>query len=166
MKWGHPCYMHAGRYIAIICALRGDVHLSFFDAVLLKDPVGVLKRQGLNSRHSDMIRFTGTDQILEREPVILSTLREAIGCAEQGSRPPREPGRLGLPDDLVEALDADPELAQAFRALTPGRQRSYAVALASATRVARIVRFRGRIIAGRGVAIRRHAGGGPWTPKR
>jgi uncharacterized protein YdeI (YjbR/CyaY-like superfamily) len=61
---------------------------------------------------------------------------------------------LALPDELIEALDADPELAEAFHALTPGRQRSYVINLngakASATRQTRIARFRAQIIAGKG----------------
>jgi uncharacterized protein YdeI (YjbR/CyaY-like superfamily) len=31
-KWGHPCYMHAGRNIVIIGALRGEFRLGFFNA--------------------------------------------------------------------------------------------------------------------------------------
>ena len=60
----------------------------------------------------------------------------------------------GSPDELIEALDGDPELAEAFQALTPGRQKSYMFNLnqarQSATRVARIERFREKIIAGKG----------------
>jgi len=33
-KWGHPCYMHAGRSIAILGALRDSFRLGFFDAAL------------------------------------------------------------------------------------------------------------------------------------
>jgi uncharacterized protein YdeI (YjbR/CyaY-like superfamily) len=154
VKWAHPCYMHAGRNIAIIGAFRGDFRLSFFDAALLRDPEGILERQGPNTQHPDMIRFTGNGQVREREPVILSTLREAMHHAEQGLRPPRQENALDLPVELVEALDADPGLAEAFHALTPGRRRSYVIALGSAktsaTRAARIAKFRGRIIAGKG----------------
>ena len=158
VKWAHPCYMHAGRNVAIIGAFRTDFRLSFFDAALLRDPEGVLERQGPNTRHPDMIRFGANEEVAEREAVILSTLREAMGYAEQGLRPSREESALDLPNELVAALDADPELAEAFHALTPGRQRSYAIALASAkasaTRAARIARFRGRIIAGKGATER------------
>ena len=63
-----------------------------------------------------------------------------------------------MPDELTDALDADPELAEAFQALTPGRQKSYLFALAqakqSATRVARIEKFRGHILAGKGAMER------------
>ena len=63
-----------------------------------------------------------------------------------------------MPDELVEALDADPELADAFRALTPGRQNSYVINLAQAkqpaTRTASIEKFRPRILAGKGAQER------------
>ena len=158
VEWAHPCYMHAGRNIAIIGAFRDDFRLSFFDAALLKDPEGVLERQGPNTRHPDMIRFNANGQVPEKAAAALSLLRQAMANAEQGLRPPREESALNLPDELVEALDADPELAEAFHALTPGRQRSYVIALASAkapaTRLARIAKFRSRIIAGKGAMER------------
>ena len=158
VKWAHPCYMHAERNIAIIGAFRGDFRLSFLNAALLKDPAGILERQGPNTRHRDMIRFSGNEQVAERKPVILSYLREAMGYAEQGLKPAKEEYSLDLPDELVAALDADPELAEAFHALTPGRQKSYVIALSSAktfaTRVARIARFRDRIMTGKGAIER------------
>ena len=65
---------------------------------------------------------------------------------------------MGAPVELAEALDADPELAEAFQDLTPGRQKSYAINLNAAkkpeTRVARIVKFRDKIFAGKGATER------------
>ena len=52
------------------------------------------------------------------------------------------------------APEPDPELAEAFHALTPGRRKSYVINLNGArqsrTRVERIARFRDKIIAGKG----------------
>jgi uncharacterized protein YdeI (YjbR/CyaY-like superfamily) len=158
VKWGHPCYMHAGRNIAIIGALRGDFRLGFMNAALMTDPAGVLERQGPNTPHPDVIRFTGNGQAAAMETVVAAYLKEAMGYAEAGVKPPPDERELDLPEELCEALDADPELAEAFHRLTPGRQRSYAIALASAktaaTRVARIARFRDRILAGKGAMER------------
>lgn len=158
VKWGHPCYMHAGRNIAIIGALRGDFRLSFFHAALLKDPAGILEKQGPNTRHPDMIRFTGNAKAAEMEPVILAYLKEAMGYAEAGVKPAKEEKAIELPDELEEALDCDAELAEAFRSLTPGRQRSYVINLLStqtaATRFARIGKFRAKILAGKGATER------------
>lgn len=154
VKWGHPCYMHAGRNIALIGALRGDFRLNFFNAALMKDPHGVLEKQGPNTRHADAIRFTDPGRVAELAPVIRDYLVEAMGYAAAGIRPEREEAAIELPDELLDALDADPELAEAFAGLTPGRQRSYVIALSSArtaaTRASRVLKFRDRIIAGKG----------------
>jgi uncharacterized protein YdeI (YjbR/CyaY-like superfamily) len=132
-KWGHPCYMHAGRNIVIIGAFREDYRLSFFHAALMRDPHSVLIGQGPNSSHPDCFKFTENGDVVEREAVI----REYL---------------------LIEALESDPELAQAFALLTPGRQRSYAFALnsakTSATKVARIIKYRDKILAGKGALDR------------
>jgi uncharacterized protein YdeI (YjbR/CyaY-like superfamily) len=154
VKWGHPCYVHAGRNVALIGALRGDFRLSFFEAGLMSDPEGILERQGPNTRQPGTVRFSDAARVATLAPVLLAYLEEAKGHAAAGHRAPRDSSAPDLPEELTEALDADPELAEAFAALTPGRQRSYAIALvsakASATRRARIARFRDRIIAGKG----------------
>ena len=158
VKWGHPCYMHADRNVAIIGALRGDFRLSFFEAGLMKDPDGVLERQGPNTQHPDMIRFTSNTQVSSMEGTISAYLHEAKGYAEAGMSAPKDHSAPTLPRELVQALDADPALAVAFHALTRGRQRSYVINLngakTSATRIARIAKFRDRIIAGKGATER------------
>lgn len=158
VKWAHPCYMHAGRNIAIIGAFRGDFRISFFNAALMKDREGVLEKQGRNTRHPDMIRFTDNAHVAEMEAVILSYLREAMDYAESGVTPPKEQIRVELPDELIEAMESDPKLADAFHGLTPGRQKSYVINLNSAkkpeTRISRIARFRDRIFAGKGATER------------
>ncbi|MGB0652092.1 MAG: YdeI/OmpD-associated family protein [Thermoplasmatota archaeon] len=154
VKWGHPTYMHAGRNIVIIGALQGDFRLSFFNAALMKDPEGVLLRQGPNTQHPDMFQFTENGAVAAVEATIRAYLEEAKGYAEAGIKPPKVERELELPEELVGAMDADPEMAEAFHALTPGRQRSYVIHLAGAkkaeTRVARIVRFRPKVLAGKG----------------
>lgn len=146
--------MRGDRNIALIGALRGDFRLNFFNAALMRDKDGVMERQGPNTRHADTIRFTDNAVPKEMERVILSYLAEAISYADAGVAPSKEKADLQLPDELVEALDADPPLAEAFHKLTHGRKRSYVIALssakASATRVARIERLRDKILAGKG----------------
>ncbi len=158
VKWGHPCYTHAGRNVSIIGAHRGDFRLCFFDAALMSDPDSVLERQGPNTRHPDMIRFTENSQVGKLEPVIRAYLSEAMGYAADGIRPPRDDGEPDLPEELRDALHGDPELANAFHALTPGRRKSYVINLNSAkqteTRIRRIAKFRDKIIAGKGALER------------
>lgn len=154
VKWGHPCYMHAGRNIVLIGALQGDFRLNFFNAALMQDPDGLMERQGPNTQNPDSIRFTDVAQVAAREASLRAYLAEAMGYAEAGITAPKVAAAFDLPEELVEAMDADPELAEAFNALTPGRQRSYAIVLgqakASATRVARIEKLRPKILAGKG----------------
>lgn len=158
VKWGHPCYVHGGRNVAIIGALRGDFRLSFFHAALMKDPERVLERQGPNTQHPDMLRFTDNAQVVARKPVITAYLNEAMAYAAAGIKAPKEERALELPDELIEALASDPELSVAFDALTPGRKKSYVIHLGSAkkpeTRIQRIAKVRGRILAGKGALER------------
>ena len=157
-KWGHPCYMHAGRNIAILGAFRGDVRITFFNASLLQDKTGLLTRQGENTRHPDCLRVTDAAEIAWLTPALRDLIAEAKAHAEAGTKPEKEPQALVLPDELIAALDADPQLAEAFHALTPGRQKSHALAVgsakASATRLARIAKLTPLILAGKGAQER------------
>lgn len=158
LKWAHPCYMHADRNIAIIGAFRDDFRLSFFEAALMTDPDGILERQGPNTQHPDMIRFTSAAQVTERTPQIRRYLEEAMRYADAGLRAPKTSRFPDMPEELIAALDADPALAEAFAALTPGRQKGYIFNLNGAkqskTRLARIEKFRPKIIAGKGLTDR------------
>jgi len=154
VKWGHPCYMHAGRNIAIIGAFRDDFRLNFMDAALLKDPEAVLRRQGDNSQHASMIPFKTNGDVDALAAVVKAYLAEAMSYAAAGKKAPKTQAAVELPAEMVNALDADPALAEAFHRLTPGRQRSYALNLNAAkkpeTRLARIAKFRDGILAGKG----------------
>ena len=154
VKWAHPCYMHAERNIALMGAFRDDFRFTFMNGALLKDPEGILRPAGPNSAVKNVLYFTSNDGPAALEPVIRAYLAELIGYAERGVVPPKVDRAVELPDELIEALDADPELAEAFHALTPGRQRSYVINLGgakqAATRVARIAKFHDRILAGKG----------------
>jgi uncharacterized protein YdeI (YjbR/CyaY-like superfamily) len=158
VKWAHPCYMHADRNIALFGAFRNDFRLSFMNAGLLTDSEGVLRPNGPNSQTPSVMYFTDSAQVSQMEPVIRDYLKQLMNHAEAGTPPPRVKTEIEMPDELVEALDADPELAEAFHALTPGRQKSYLFNLNQArkpeTRFARIEKFRDRIMAGKGAMER------------
>ncbi|HRD99192.1 MAG TPA: YdeI/OmpD-associated family protein [Rubrivivax sp.] len=124
----------------------------------MKDPDGVFERQGPNMRHPDRIRFTDNAQVASLEPVNRSYLKEAMGCAAAGVKPPKEKGTIDLPEELAQALDADRTPAEAFHALTSGRHRSHVIAQRSAkrphTRMTRVAALRGRILARKGATER------------
>ncbi len=154
VKWGHPCYMLGNRNIALLGAFQDDYRITFFNAALLKDPAGLLEKPGPNTRHPNLIRFREDGQAAIMRPHIAAYLQEAIGYAAAGIEAPKARSETEIPSELQEAFESDPELADAFHRLTPGRQRSYAILLSStktpATRRSRIAKSRRKIIAGKG----------------
>lgn len=158
VKWGHPCYMHAGRNIAIMGAFRQNFRFTFMNATLLNDTEGVLAAGGPDSKVEGVLFFTDSAGPAHMEPTIRAYLAQLMDHAERGTKPPKVIRDVEMPEELTEALDADPELAEAFAALTPGRQKSYAINLNTAkkpeTRIARIEKFRPKIIAGKGATER------------
>ncbi|KEO53529.1 YdeI/OmpD-associated family protein [Thioclava pacifica] len=155
VKWGHPCYTHAGRNVAIIGAFRDNFRLTFFDAERLEDPRQLLERRGPNSREADMLTFTDVAQVAARAEDIREFLAQGRAQAEAGPRPKRAPAKLDPPEELRAALAADPALSKAFAALTPGRQRAYMLDIGarkkSQTRAARIAHHRAAILSGKGL---------------
>jgi len=153
LKWGHPCYMHAGQNIAIIGAFRGDFRITFMTAPLLRDPAGILKRSGENTQHPNTVQFKHPSDFVAQASVLKAYLEEAKGHAEAGVKPKTERATVVLPSELVDALDADPSLAEAFHRLTPGRQRSHVMELEGAktaeTRLRRLEKLRPLILAGK-----------------
>ena len=63
--------------------------------------------------------------------------------------------QFAVPEEFLNPLDDDPKLAEAFRALTPGRQKGYLLYFAgakqSATRAARVEKHVPRILKGLGL---------------
>lgn len=106
VKWRDPFFVHAGRSIAIIGAFRSDFRLSFFNAALMKGPEGVLEKQGPNTAHPDMIRFTEEERVGRMAPVIRTYLRQAVAYADAGIKPPKEDGQFELRVGLREALSS------------------------------------------------------------
>ena len=104
----------------------------------------------------------GSPQVKAREFRIPDCTRRSSGRggahAKAGTKPPKETQTLELPAELVAVLDANPTLAEAFHALTPGRQKSHALAIgaakASATRAARVTKLAPLILAGKGALDR------------
>lgn len=153
LKWGKPCFAVQGKNIAIIQPFKAHCSLMFFRGALLKDAHGLLRSQGENTRSAMRLEFTSVAQI--KKTVLRDYVKEAIAVETSGQKAepaPRE--ELELPEELMKALKADRKLAQAFRMLTPGRQRSYVLHVAgakqSATRASRVERCISGILAGKG----------------
>ncbi|MEJ6398361.1 YdeI/OmpD-associated family protein [Yoonia sp. 208BN28-4] len=153
-KWGFPVYMQGKRNIAMIGASQAHFSLSFFHAGLLDDPAGVLQKSGPHTQTADHLRFASLADLAAMASRIDDFLAQAKANAAANRKPAKTQAQFDLPQELVDALDADDELAAAFAALTRGRQRSYAIVIGQAkkaeTRITRIAKYRDKIIAGKG----------------
>ena len=102
------------------------------------------------------MRFDSLAQIKERKATIGACIRQAIAIEKSGARiPMKDVAQFDVPAEFLQRLDEDPGLAEAFRALTPGRKKGYLLHFAgakhSATRAARVARHIPRILKGLGL---------------
>jgi uncharacterized protein YdeI (YjbR/CyaY-like superfamily) len=154
MKWGKPCYMFGGANVAIIQPFKKHCSLMFFKGALLQDTHSLLRSQGENTQSAMRLEFNDERQI--KKGVVKSYVKQAIAVEEAGLEVDFKAKReLDLPEELTRILNRDRKLANAFHALTPGRQRGYVLhftgAKQSKTRTARIEKCIPRILAGKGL---------------
>ena len=153
LKWGKPCYSHNGENIAIMQEMKGFLALMFFKGMLLNDTDSVLRDQGPNSRSARRIELASVEDVLARSATIEAYVAEAIDVAAAGLDVGPPPA-LVLAEELQSRLDGDEELAAAFGALTPGRQRQYNLYISDAkqstTRASRVERCVPKILQGKG----------------
>jgi uncharacterized protein YdeI (YjbR/CyaY-like superfamily) len=156
-KWYKPCYTHGGANIVIFQPFKELCALLFFRGALLKDPDGVLKEQGKNTRSALRLEFRSVADVRAVESTIAALVQDAIHVERTGmSIPKRDPADDGpYPDELAMLLAADPGLRDAWERLTPGRRRGWLLhfngAKQSKTRIARIERALPRIFEGFGM---------------
>jgi uncharacterized protein YdeI (YjbR/CyaY-like superfamily) len=153
LKWGKPCFQFGDKNIAIIQPFKAHCALMFFKGALLEDTHGLLRSQGENTQSALRLEFTSEAQI--KKTVLKSYVKQAIELEKAGRKVDFKAKRmLELPDELTEILQRDGRLANAFDALTPGRQRGYVLyfigAKKSETRTARIKKYIPKILAGLG----------------
>jgi uncharacterized protein YdeI (YjbR/CyaY-like superfamily) len=155
IKWRKPTFTTGDANIAILQPFARELRLMFFKGAILPDTDGLLTSQGENTQSALVLRVTSVDQVTRHDAAIRALFAAAIAAEAAGLKPPM-PARhdLDLPSELVDALDADPDLATGWAALTPGRQRSWVLHFSAAkqpdTRRVRIARARPAILAGRG----------------
>ena len=156
LKWGHPCYTLDGTNIVLIHAFKDYCALLFFKGALLPDPANILIQQTENVQAARQIRFTSAAQITQMDATVIAYIHQAIAAEHSGLKVAFKATKdFPLPDELLGELDENPDLAAAFHALTPGRQRGYALYFAGAkqskTRQARIEKSIPGILEGRGL---------------
>ena len=156
IKWGMPVYMHKDKNVFIIAAFKEYCSINFFKGCLLNDPENRLHRMSENTQESRILKFKSLEDVQNLEDWIRVFIQDAIHIEEQGIKlPKKEKKELILPEELQDFLNQNPNVAKAFEALTPGRQRSWVIfiggAKQSATRSNRVLKAVPKILEGKGL---------------
>ena len=156
LKWGCPCYLLQKANIVLIHEFKEYCALLFFKGALLKNHHGLLIQQTDNVQSARQLRFTNLLQIIEQENIIKETIFEAIAVERAGLKVNfKKNTELIFPPEFENILSHNPDIKDAFNALTPGRQKAYNLYFLAAkqvkTREARIEKSIPLILAGKGL---------------
>jgi uncharacterized protein YdeI (YjbR/CyaY-like superfamily) len=156
LKWGQACYDLDGSNVVLIHGFKNYCALLFMKGALLKDPKGILVQQTKNVQAARQIRFTSLADINKRQAAVKACIRQAIAVEKSGAKVQMKGvEHFDVPEEFQKRLNDDPKLAEAFYALTPGRQKGYLLHFAgakqSATRTARVEKHAPRILKGLGL---------------
>ena len=156
LKWGQACYDLGGSNVVLIHGFKDYCALLFMKGALLKDPKGILVQQTKNVQAARQIRFTSLADVKKKSAAVTAYIRDAIAVEKSGAKVPmKSAAQFEMPQEFLTRLDDDPELAEAFHALTPGRQKGYLLHFAGAkqatTRAARVEKHAARILKGLGL---------------
>jgi len=156
LKWGVPCYSYNKKNVVLIHGFKEYCAILFVKGALLKDPDGILIQQTENVQAARQARFTGVEEIHTLKPILKAYIEEAIENENAGLKVVlKKATEYAIADEFQVRLEDDPELDEAFYALTPGRQRAYLLFFSapkqSQTRAARIEKSIPQIMAGKGL---------------
>jgi uncharacterized protein YdeI (YjbR/CyaY-like superfamily) len=156
LKWGQACYDLNGGNVVLIHGFKDYCALLFMKGALLKDHKGILIQQTKNVQAARQIRFASLADIKRQKAVLKAYIREAIAVEKSGEKVAmRNVAQFDVPEEFQKRLDNNSKLAEAFHALTPGRQKGYLLHFAgakqSATRTARVEKHAPRILKGLGL---------------
>ena len=145
-----------GKNVVLIHGFKAYCALLFHKGALLKDPKDILIQQTENVQAARQLRFTNLQEIVDASSIIQSYILEAIEVEKAGLEVEmKKTSEFEMPDEFRESLASDDELATAFDALTPGRQRGYLLyfsqAKQSKTRISRIEKSIPKIREGKGL---------------
>lgn len=154
-KWRTPCYTFQGSNVVLIGSFKEYCALSFFKGTLLEDSKCLLSKPGENSQAMRFFKFTHLEEIIGQIAIIKAYVYEALEIEKAGLKVIfKSNTELELVEELQIALDKNPSLKTAFKALTPGRQRAYNLYFSapkqSKTRESRIENYIPRILNGKG----------------
>lgn len=157
-KWGKPTYTHKGANTCILFEFKDTCAIGFMKGALMKDAENILVAPGEHSQAMRMVKFTRAEDVRALAETLRKYIEEAVAIEDAGLEIDFQQATLEMPEEFQQALDQDAALKLAFYSLTPGRQRAYLIYFADAkqskTRIARIEKYKTRILDGKGMMDR------------
>lgn len=132
IKWGSPTYTLNGKLVAGFVGFKNHYALWFHQGVFLKD----LQKKLLNAQEGKtkamrQWRFERDEEI--PEDIVFDYIQEAIENCLAGKEVKIERKKgVAIPPYLKDAFKKDSSFSDAFKKLTPGKQREYAEYIATA----------------------------------
>jgi uncharacterized protein YdeI (YjbR/CyaY-like superfamily) len=156
LKWGCPCYTVEKGNVVLIHGFKDYCALLFMKGSLMKDPKRILIQQTENVQAARQIRFSNVRDIVKLGSTLKTYIKEALAVEKAGLKVElKKTSDYKIPEEFHTVLEDMAELKTAFKALTPGRQRSYLFYFSSAkqskTREARIEKCIPKILKGKGL---------------
>ena len=155
VKWSAPVYSHNGKNVIGLGAFKHHFGIWFFNGVFLKDEKNLLEQAQEKTKGLRQMRFESLEDIDKN--IVLAYVKEAIENQKLGKeiKPERKGKSVVIPEALEKELKSNSVLHDAFRILTPGKQREYCDHVSSAkreaTKLSRIEKIKPMIINGVGL---------------
>jgi uncharacterized protein YdeI (YjbR/CyaY-like superfamily) len=157
-KWGKPTYTQKGANTCILFEFKDTCAIGFMKGALMKDEAHILVAPGEHSQAMRMVKFTRAEDVRALAETLRKYIAEAVAIEDAGLEIDFQQATVEMPEEFQQALDQDAALKLAFYSLTPGRQRAYLIYFADAkqskTRIARIEKYKTRILDGKGMMDR------------
>jgi uncharacterized protein YdeI (YjbR/CyaY-like superfamily) len=135
IKWGIPTYTVNGKNVIGLAGFKNHFGLWFFQGVFLSDPKELLRNaQEGKTKAMRSLYYTSPEDVdlkLVKAYVLEAIENQKLGKEIKANRTKKT---LVVPPLLQQALKNDSKLNTAFKALTPGKQREYAIYIAQAKR--------------------------------
>ncbi len=155
LKWNSPVYEINGKKVLGFGAHKHHFGIWFFNGVFLKDEHHLLIAASESTKGLRQMRFTRVEDI--DLSMVLSYVREAIENQKLGKEIKHEKKglKVDIPNELKMVLEENHVLRDAFKLLTPYKQREYSEYIETAkreeTKTSRIEKIKPMIIKSMGL---------------
>ena len=156
IKWSAPTYSLNGKNILGLGAFKKHFCIWFFNGVFLKDEAKLLVNAQEKTKGLRQMRFTSIDEIDKN--AVLTYVKEAIENQKLGKEikvVKTTKNDVVVPTELQKELNTNSALKEAFKTLSPPKQREYCEYIDSAkreaTKLSRLEKIKPMIIKGAGL---------------